>query len=101
MPNFKGKREYLKQCFGGDLERYVSYCFPLIMFHDNWKEIDFENFYAPGPGRYIQNYGYNEDLNTEVEVGVVPKVSEIDQKNLSSDSIAVLDNMVDECDKRV
>ncbi len=47
IPDFKGKRDFIKQCFGNDLERYASYCFPLIMFHENWKEVNEETSAKP------------------------------------------------------
>lgn len=100
IPDFRGKREYIKQCFGGNIERYASYYMPLIMFHDNWTEVDFENFYAPGQERYIRNYGYSEDSNSEVEPIDIPDISKIVQHKLPTKSVEVLDAIVEECNKK-
>lgn len=44
IPDFPGKREYLKQCFGDDMERYLSYYMPLAAFHDNWINLSKASF---------------------------------------------------------
>lgn len=35
----KDKQDYLKQCFGTDKRRYLSYYIPLYAFHDNWVDL--------------------------------------------------------------
>ena len=34
ISDFKGKREYLAQCFGKNKDRYLSYYIPLLAFHE-------------------------------------------------------------------
>lgn len=45
--------EYLHQCFGSyfKLGRYLSYLFPIIIFHENWETISADNF-RTNPGDY-------------------------------------------------
>ena len=100
IPLFKGKIEYLKECFGNNLERYASYYFPLIMFHDNWTQIDFENFYSPGKERYLEAYGYNEDCNTYLEKINIPPIEKTNQVKLPESSIKALDKIVKECEEK-
>ena len=100
IPLFDGKKEYLRECFGNNIERYASYYFPLIMFHDNWTQIDFENFYSPGKERYLEAYGYNEDCNTYLEQINIPPIEKTNQVKLPENSIKALDKIVKECEEK-
>lgn len=44
IDEFDGKKQYLKQCFGKDYSKYMSYYIPFIAFHDNWSNISKESF---------------------------------------------------------
>ena len=100
IPLFDGKKEYLRECFGNNIERYASYYFPLIMFHDNWTQIDFENFYSPGTQRYLNAYGYNEDCNDFLEPITIPSIKDTSQADLPQSSINTLDKIVEECEEK-
>ena len=100
IPLFDGKKEYLRECFGNNIERYASYYFPLIVFHDNWTQIDFENFYSPGKERYLEAYGYNEDCNTYLEKINIPPIEKTNQVKLPESSIKALDKIVKECEEK-
>lgn len=60
LPNSSAKMRYLRECFGSDPERYASYYFPLIMFHDNWSTLDEDSFEDSDPRYFVENAGYNE-----------------------------------------
>ena len=95
MPNFDGKREYLKQCFGDDVGRYISYYVPLAMFHENWSKVNFENFWFPGPKRYVESRGYN--ICTGVNPFEIPDYTTMPQKDIPKDSKSVLEEIVKVC----
>ncbi len=39
IPWSESKMEYLKQCFGNEPERYLSYFVPFVAFHSNWESL--------------------------------------------------------------
>lgn len=93
---FNGKKEYLNQCFGENKERWLSYYFPLIMFHSNWNNIDYENFSNGGePEKYIEQLGY-EMVNGEVPVSI-DNYKEYKQYDLEENSIAILNDIANMC----
>lgn len=98
MKNFDGKREYLKQCFGDDLGRYISYYMPIVMFHENWTEIDDENFRFPGPERYWNTRGYQP--GTKIYPCVKPDYKNFRQDPIQEDCIAVLDEILAVCKEK-
>lgn len=98
IDSFEAKDRYLQQCFGDDKERYLSYYMPLIMFHENWKDIDVENF-SEGTTveTYLKNMGYN---GSESVVPVEIVDSEIFmQEEIGNDALEILDNIVEKCDE--
>lgn len=88
MSNFDGKKQYLKQCFGDNTERYISYYIPLTMFHENWSEVGFENFWFPGPDRYVESRGYN--ICTGVNPFEIPDYETMAQKDIPGECVEVL-----------
>lgn len=98
MANFEGKKEYLRQCFGNNIERYISYYVPLVMFHDNWNNVNFENFLFPGPQRFLDTRGYCPGTNiTPFEK---PDCKSFKQNEISSNCVAELDKMVELCKEK-
>lgn len=93
---FKGKKEYLRQCFGENKERWLSYYFPLIMFHSNWNNIDYENFSDGGEiEQHIKSFGYQRNnIETPVSIG---NYKEFEQYDLNENSIAILNDIVNVC----
>lgn len=95
IKDFEGKREYLKQCFGTDVERYASYYLPIIMFHDNWNQIDRESFAKSSPERWLNSMGYcGSNGVTSVTIG---DYTQFTQRELPEESLEVLDKMVAAC----
>ena len=47
IPWSRYKLPYLRQCFGSNLERYLSYFVPLAAFHENWVNLSRESFRSP------------------------------------------------------
>lgn len=98
MSNFEGKRNYLKQCFGSDIKRYVSYYIPLVMFHDNWINVNYENFLFQGPGRWLETKGYC--VSTKVTECTIPDYNTFSQSELNEDSVEVLKSIVEICHEK-
>lgn len=97
MANFDGKKQYLRQCFGNDIERYVSYYVPLVMFHDNWNLVNFENYRFPGPQRFIDSRGYL--ASSRAVPFEDPGYESFQQEEIQEDCIAVLDEIVSICNE--
>ncbi len=93
---FDGKIQYLKQCFGNDKVRWLSYYFPLIMFHSNWNSIDEENF-AEGvtQEQYLEQLGY--ERGNSIEPVEIMDFEEFEQYELDDEAVIVLDDIVKIC----
>lgn len=98
MDNFDGKKKYLQQCFGNKLERYASYYFPIIMFHDNWNCISSENFLDQGYERFIRSTGFME--TNRVYPFSMPNYQFFSQSELSPIAIETLNNIVNICNSK-
>ncbi len=98
ISEFEGKKEYLKQCFGDDKERYLSYYMPLCAFHDNWVNLVAGNFSesADNTDFYATMGFFSKSGITPVTIG---DPSTFVQKELSDAAIEVLDEMVDICNQ--
>lgn len=96
VDEFEGKRSYLKQCFGTDIESWLSYYMPLCAFHDNWTNLDKRSFESNSDSTDFNKYmGYL--FNDDVMPVELPKT--FVQNDLAEESIAVLDAIVEICDK--
>ncbi|MCH5279929.1 MAG: hypothetical protein J1E61_00560 [Lachnospiraceae bacterium] len=96
LPESEGKRQYLKQCFGDDKERYLSYYVPLCAFHDNWTNLSESNFLknADDTDFYsTMGFVYKEDV---VSI-TIPDPLTFEQADLSEDAIEILDEIVSIC----
>lgn len=98
ISNFPGKQDYLKQCFGDNVERYVSYYTPIVMFHDNWNIIEYENFVDYRTVEdYVNLMGYEPGKATvTANLGDCLQFS---QKEIPEDSILVLNKIMEVCEK--
>lgn len=96
IPEFEGKREYLKQCFDDDLEGYLSYYMPLCAFHDNWVNISEDSFSIPRANdEFLNRMGYmKSDAVMPVTIG---NPEEFEQKDLNWFAKCILDEMVEIC----
>ena len=90
---FEGKREYLRQCFGHDIGKYINYYLPLTVFHENWTQITKENFAEPSLQEWKDRKGYN--ASSTVETFEIPDPAGFEQKELSQRAIKILDQMVE------
>jgi len=100
ISNFQGKKEYLKQCFGNEIERYISYYVPIIMFHHNWNAIVKENFVADKTVEdYIRLMGY-EANETAVMPAILGDCTKFNQKELPEASLRVLDRILEVCEEK-
>lgn len=93
------KHRYLKQCFGNDIERWVSYYMPLCAFHDNWVNLSEESFTyfdknAISPDLYRTMGFMRIDSVEPVEIG---NWRNFPQYDLSEKSLSVLDEFVRTC----
>jgi hypothetical protein len=98
IKNFAGKNDYLRQCFGSNLERYASYYMPLIMFHDNWNQVKAENFSESNPEMWISTMGYNG--SDTISPGVFEDYTQFSQNSLPQHSLEILDKMVAACEEK-
>jgi hypothetical protein len=100
ITEFEGKWQYLRQCFGNDKERYLSYYMPLCGFHDNWVNLAQGNFtkYVRDTSGFIQSKGYIGIAN--VSQVTIPDSSTFVQSELSPDAINVLDEIVEICNEK-
>lgn len=98
MSWFKGKWDYIRKCFGNDLERYASYVLPIIVFHDNWDKITAESFRRSDPDRFVQARGFfeNDEIWDKQEINLVPKDRD-KQAPLPDETIEILDEIVAFC----
>lgn len=95
IKGIKDKISYLYQCFGTDLEGWVSYIFPIISFHDNFSSITAENFAESTVGKYIKSMGYEgTDHTVPVKYDDSPHNN---QKDLPELSKKVYDDIIALC----
>ena len=93
---FEGKQKYLKQCFGDDKERYLSYYMPLCAFHDNWVNLDEKNFVENSSNKdFYKTMGF---MDSEAVTPIsIADPSGFKQKDISKDALKVLDEIVAIC----
>lgn len=91
----KAKRNFLKQCFGDNKERYLSYMFPLIMFHDNWSVIGKENFSKSNYKYYIGTRGFCP--STDVRDFTFADYNGFTEEPIREDCMQTLNEMVNVC----
>lgn len=96
LMSFEGKQQYLRQCFGDNMERYLSYYMPLCAFHDNWIDLQEENFLeSSGNKDFYSSMGFvYMDAVLPIEI---PDQSTVRQRDLSTDALAILDEIVSIC----
>lgn len=99
IAEFKGKQEYLKQCFGSDIKRYLSYYVPVYAFHENWVNLTKANFLENANNRgFYATMGQNRSPN--VKPISIPDPSTFEQAELSEASISLLNEIVDICSEK-
>lgn len=96
IPDFPAKDAYLKQCFGENRERYLSYYVPFAAFHENWSGVQDWSF-RDGTKDYdfLKTMGYLELKKvTPVTIG---DPATFRQEPLGPESRAALDDIVAAC----
>ena len=92
------KLRYLKNCFGGDIEKYLSYFVPLTAFHGNWVSL-----FSDTDPRNIQHIDLRETLgfaaSDSVRRSSVPNAPAEVQDALSERAVGILTDIVDLCRK--
>lgn len=99
IPASSERERYLKQCFGDDFERYLSYYVPFVAFHRNWNNIQEKNFQETTSNReiFFQTMGFWPiERITPIDIGDYRKYQ---QAELCDDAIEVLDEIVKTCDQ--
>ena len=93
LKNSGYKMEYLKQCFGTDLQRWISYFVPLFGFHENWTDISEYSFLRNfSDADFARTMGY---FNIGTDVESVPQLMRKTTKlPLPEESIEVLDEIM-------
>lgn len=92
-------QEYLQQCFGDDLEGYLSYYMPLCAFHDNWVNITRDSFQAlPEQNNLFDTMGFSpSDRSETVVLPSLDELTEAEQNQLSPQAIEELNDIVSIC----
>lgn len=93
---FPGKQEYLEQCFGNNIERWVSYYMPLYAFHTNWTDVGEKNFSVNSSKvDFFATKGFvDTDKITEITLN---NYEEFEQKELDQESLERLDEIMEFC----
>jgi hypothetical protein len=94
LRNTKYKFEYLKRCFGNDLERWLSFYMPLAAFHDNWPQLSQKSF-EPVINKHSYRMGFGRTSGSEPVV--LPDQSEVKKSSFRKKALAELDEIVDLC----
>lgn len=92
------KAEYIYQCFGNVLDRYISYLVPIFGFHESWKDLEGDNFtWNSSEADFYQSMGYlGSDKVTSVEAVDYLTFDEIE---LNESAIEMLDEIVEICNE--
>lgn len=103
IPFSMGKLEYFKTAFGvrvdgQHLERYISYFFPIIMFHENWNTITEENYNFGNFQRLINTSGFVP--SDDAYECTVSNWKTFEQYELSENTKNILDKMVSACKEK-
>lgn len=119
LKNSKEKIMFLIQCFGNNLEGYISYCFPIVSFHNKWENISelFEekqhNDFISSSGQMISNghtsfknelIGYNmrsDDEMTEYILSINEyEGGEIGEQDICPENIVLMNDITDKCKEK-
>ena len=98
ISDFKGKREYLAQCFGKNKDRYLSYYIPLLAFHENWTNV---NYYSFDSGTSVEEYqaAHGFSGSDHIVPTVISDPATFEQKELPDSSVRLLDKIVNICNE--
>lgn len=92
------KYQYLYQCFGTEIDRYISYFVPVFAFHENWKSLEESNFMLNSSDVDLyKTMGY-DGVDTVKSFEAVDS-STFQEKELGEESLELLNNIVDLCNE--
>ena len=93
IPESKYKRAYLKMCFENHIERYISYYFPLVTYHENKNALTAESF-----GRTSNSIDFMDTMGFYPRDGVfvadVKDWTEMEDWVIGDRSLELMDDMV-------
>ncbi len=95
LGDYAYRDKYLKQCFGDNKERYLSYFVPLYGFHERWSQIDQDSFIFDNDlvhGWRKRGFLYKVSQNP-----INLKESKEENEELSAVSIDILNDIVKVC----
>ena len=93
VPWSVSKMQYLTQCFRYVSERYISYVFPVFALHENWQAALSRKKSTKSVAAILDHYGFApSNAVREITFGTTANA-----RQLSSQSLAVLDDIVSEC----
>jgi len=97
LANTSKKWTYLKECFGGDRKKILSYYLPFSVFHSNWDNVTKDSFDMSDKEAqlFVDSRGFMGFEN--VCPTVVGNVDEYWQEPLSDEMIRYLDSIVEKC----
>lgn len=97
IPWFSGKLPYLRQCFGRNPERYLSYWMPLAAFHENWVNLSGESFRSPlnSGDDFFATMGYS--ATDAVTPATMPVQDAAMQEQLYEGPQALLEELLEVC----
>lgn len=94
----KEKMEYLKQCFGYDIERWLSYYIPICGYHDNWINLNKASFNYKDINTVSLLYTNMGFMDTQSITPVtINDMDTFEQKELNGMALSVLDKIVQTC----
>ncbi|MBP3683813.1 MAG: hypothetical protein J6J12_02460 [Oscillospiraceae bacterium] len=97
IPESPAKWHYLKQCFGDDWERYLSYYMPLAAFHDKWTNISRQSFNKRSEGNeFWYTLGFVPS-GTVTEI-VIPEQKT--EKKINKQALSEIDYIVQLCKEK-
>ena len=96
ISQFDGKQRYLKQVFGNETYRYVSYYVPFVAFHSYWNNLTRENF-----DRNINIIDFEKTMgyysSSEITKVKMPDYAQFYQEEFSTKAVDELDAIVELC----
>ncbi len=99
IPFSHAKKRYLKQCFGENPKRYLSYYVPFAAFHKNWNHLQKGSFQDNSDHiDFYRTMGYWRYKDKAVKVDIEDYLT-YEQKALSEEALQILDEIVSVCNE--
>lgn len=90
------KTNILKQYFGNNKERYLSYYVPLYAFHNNWTNLSKDSFQK---NTCTYDFVKNRGFYSNDDIVPISLDNDVEQLPLSKQSEEILNNILDICKK--